>query len=101
MRTSGVPASAPPTRPPLARNSSTVWRSNSVTADPVDQAQPALRQLLDLAQLEPAANRVRREERVLPPGDHRIDDQPYFIHQPGVDRGGRDRAAAHQVDVPA
>src|ERR1700761_9381051 len=95
MRTRGGPASAPPARPPLARNSSTVLRSNSVTADPVDQAQSTVRQLPDLAQFELAAHRRRHEERLFSACDQGIDDQPYLVHQPGVDRGGRDRSAAH------
>src|ERR1700722_19825391 len=101
MRTSGVPASTPPGRPRVARNSSMVLRSKSVTGDSVDQAEAAVRQFLGFAELEPAAGRGRPGEGALAARDQGVDDQPQLVHQAGVGGGGGYGAAAHQVDVLA
>src|ERR1700761_1871745 len=71
----------------------------SVAPGLIDHAQPTARELLGFAQLEPAANRRRGEECLSLTRDQRVNDQPYLVHQPGVDGGGDDRGAAHQVDV--
>ena len=46
-------------------------------------------ELLNLPELQPTPTVRGREERLSLTGDQRIDDQPEFIHQPGINQARR------------
>src|SRR5271170_5241130 len=96
-------ASGPVTYPPLARNSSTTSALNSTgfrpaisgcSGDPVDEADTAIRQCLDVEQVEPVPL-WRREQRGARPCDQGVDDEAELINQLRFEAGSHDPGATH------
>ena len=68
------------------------------SANSINQTQAAIRKLLNLPEFQPAPIVRRPEQRLAVTGKQRIDDQPEFIDQPGVDKARRSAGAAHEVN---
>jgi hypothetical protein len=70
-------------------------------ADSVDQAYTPTLKLLNLPQFKPTTTFRRRKERLPFVGDQRIDNEPEFIDQPGIDKARRSLSTPHEIDVLA
>src|SRR5262249_33751554 len=71
----------------------------SSLADSVDQADTPALKLLNLPKLEPTTTFRRRKERLPFTGDKRVNDEPEFIHQPGIDEARRSSMPPDEINV--
>src|SRR5207249_5372370 len=67
----------------------------------VDQADAPILMLLNLAQSEPASLFSRRKEGLSFTRDERINNEPEFVHQIGIDETSRRSSAPDEIDVLA
>src|SRR6266536_5142899 len=64
-------------------------------------AHAPIRKLLNLPELEPTTTFRRRKERLPFTGDQRINEEPEFVHQPGIDQARRTPSTADEINVLA
>src|SRR5262245_43449590 len=69
--------------------------------DSVDHPGTSSRELLRLAELEPAAPLRRGEERLPLAGNQRVDNDAQLVDQPGIDQARRRLGASDQIDALA